>query len=66
MFRPEGVGLGVEYVITGEISGMFKSRPVFQSFVVTKPVVTQTTNGYQMKDLDMIFPYRPYGFLYSK
>ena len=45
---------------------MFKSRPIFQSFAVTKPVVTQTTYGYQMKDLDMIFPLMPYGFLYSK
>ena len=34
------------------IFGMIKSRPIFQSFAVTKPVVTQTAHGYQMKDLD--------------
>ena len=45
---------------------MFKSRPIFQSFAVTKPVVTQTTNGYQTKDLDKIFPKRPCAFLYSR
>ena len=45
---------------------MFQSRLIFQSLAVTKPVVTQISNGYQMKDLDNIFPLRPYGLLYFK
>ena len=40
---------------------MFQSRLIFHSLAVIKPVVTPTTNGHQMKDLDNIFPLRPYG-----
>ena len=36
----------------------------FVSFPVTKPVVTQGTTGYQMKDMDIIFPLIPLSFLW--
>ena len=39
------------------ISDMFKSRPIFHSLAVTKPVVTPTTVG--IKDLENIFLLRP-------
>ena len=31
-------------------------RPTFHQQFVTKPVVTQVTTRYQMKDMDIIFP----------
>ena len=37
---------------TNAVSALDQSRPIFQSLTVTKPVVTQTTNGYQIKDLE--------------
>ena len=47
------------------ISGMFKISPVFPTLTVSKPLVTEGTNGSQMKDMDLIFPLIPYdGVLY--
>ena len=37
------------------ILGVDHRRPTFPEPLVTKPVVTQGTNRYQMKDMDMIF-----------
>ena len=42
---------------------LYQRRPVFVSFPVTKPVVTQGTTRHQMKDMDIIFPLMPLSFL---
>ena len=41
-------------------------RPTFPEPFVTKPVVTQGTNRYQMKDMDMIFLQIPLSLLQVK
>ena len=48
---------------TDLISGMFKMSLVCPTLTVAKPLVTEGTSGYQMKDMDHIFPLLPYGFL---
>ena len=48
---------------TDLISGMFQMSPVFSTLTVAKPLVTEGTSGCQMKDMDLIFPLLPYGFL---
>ena len=45
------------------ISGMLKISPVFQTITVAKPLVTEGTNDYLMKDIDIIFPVVPHGLL---
>ena len=35
---------------------MFMMSPVFPTLTVAKPFVTKSTNGYKMKDMDLIFP----------
>ena len=45
---------------------LFQRRPVFVSFPVTKPVVTQGTTRHQMKDMDIIFPLIPCELLQVK
>ena len=42
---------------------LYQRQPVFVSFPVTKPVVTQGTTWYQMKDMDIIFPMIPHEFV---
>ena len=64
IFPPENPKTQFKKLEKNLILGMFQIRPIFQSLSVTKPVVTQTTNGYQMKDLDNIFSLRPCGLLY--
>ena len=38
-----------------ELFGADHRRPTFPEPFATKPVVTQSTNRYQMEDIDMIF-----------
>ena len=40
-------------------------RPTFSGLFVTKLLVTQGTNRYQMKDMDMVFLKIPLSFLSS-
>ena len=42
---------------------MLKISPVFQTITVAKPLVTEGTNDYLMKDIDIIFPVVPHGLL---
>ena len=44
--------------------GLDYIRPIFPELFVTKSVVTQNTNRYQMKDMDMIFLQIPINLLY--
>ena len=39
----------------GERKFLYHRRATFRSFPMTKPVITQDTNRYQMKDMDIIF-----------
>ena len=39
---------------------------VFPTLTVAKPLVTEGTNGCQMKDMALIFQLIPYGFLWVK
>ena len=48
------------------ISGLFKMSPVFLTLTVAKPVITESNNGCQMKDMDIIFPLMAYGLLQVK
>ena len=45
------------------IWGTDRRRPTFHMQFVTKPVVTQVTTRYQMKDMDIIFPLIPLSLL---
>ena len=69
--RAFGVGVGKEALThgnkstLGETKFLYQRRPVFVSFPVTKPVVTQgTTTRHQMKDMDIIFPLIPLSYLW--
>ena len=53
----------VEELEVDLISGMFRISPVFLTLTVSKPLVTEGTNGSQMKDMDLIFPLIPHDSL---
>ena len=46
--------------------GAYHISPTFSELFVTKPVITQGTNRYKMKDMDIIFPLAPLNFLWVK